>query len=432
MSRRRRRLLPALLGPALALALAVGGLWLHLGGTGLASVADAGPDAGAQTAAVVAAATGFLDALTPAQRAGALFPFGLEAIATVARFTRTAPGAPVREMTAAEAARAAALPPPGPPPDAASSPRHGPPGPGSAPPPGGVGFGPPGGFTGERYGQAVWSNFPVSDVPRTGLQLGSLTTVQREAALHLLRVLLSPRGYAKVRDIMASDQALADGGTPFASGEAVYTLGLFGTPSATAPWMIGFGGHHLGLNVVIAGAHGVMTPTLTGAQPAVFAADGHTVRVLAGENDKAFALLDALDPAQRQQAVLPYRVGDLVLGPDHPAATIVPEGLRGSAMTARQRAILMELVAEWAGIVGDAYARPRLEEIRAGLDDTWFAWSGPLAHAPGRNGSSYYRIQGPRLVIEFAPQDTNGDATQHVHTVYRDPTDEYGVRFTRP
>ena len=291
---------------------------------------------------------------------------------------------------------------------------------------------PPGGFTGERYGQAVWSNFPVSDVARTGLQLGSLTAPQRDAAMHLLRQVLSPKGYGKVLDIMASDQALADSGTPFASGADVYTIGIFGVPSTTAPWMVGFGGHHLGLNVVIAGQHGTMTPTLTGAQPSSFSKDGRTLRVLAAENDKAFALLHALDPAQQTRAILPYHVGDFVLGPDHPAAKIIPEGLKASELTANQRAMLLDLVSEWAGMVDDAYAKPRMAEIRAGLDETWFAWSGPTTHAPGQNGSAYYRIQGPKLVIEFAPQDTNGDPTLHVHTVYRDPTNEYGVVFTRP
>jgi hypothetical protein len=39
------------------------------------------------------------------------------------------------------------------------------------------------------------------------------------------------------------------------------------------------------------------------------------VRVLAQENDKAFGLLNALDETQRKQAILNYRVNDLVLGP---------------------------------------------------------------------------------------------------------------------
>ncbi len=64
-------------------------------------------------------------------------------------------------------------------------------------------------FVGEQYGQAVWSNFPVSDVPRPGLRLGAMTDAQREAAMGLLRVVLSDRGYRKTLDIMGSDQALA-------------------------------------------------------------------------------------------------------------------------------------------------------------------------------------------------------------------------------
>ena len=46
--------------------------------------------------------------------------------------------------------------------------------------------------------------------------------------MHLLRVVLSPKGYQKVLEIMGSDQALAaDGGTPFSSGINAYTLGVF-------------------------------------------------------------------------------------------------------------------------------------------------------------------------------------------------------------
>jgi len=120
------------------------------------------------------------------------------------------------------------------------------------------------------------------------------------------------------------------------------------------------------------------------------------------------------------------------MGPGHDGETIVPEGLKGSSMTSRQKQLMLDLIGEWAGIINDAYAAPRLQEIRQDLDETWFAWSGPTTHAPGRNGSSYYRIQGPRLLIEFSPQGVGGDPTMHVHTVYRDPTDNYGTRYTTP
>jgi hypothetical protein len=296
--------------------------------------------------------------------------------------------------------------------------------------PGGPGMGPMGGFVGEQYGQAVWSNFPVSDVPRPGLRLGSLSSAQRDATMHLLQVALSPKGYQKVLEIMGADQALSESGTPYCSGIACYTIGIFGEPGATKPWMLEFGGHHLGLNITMAGPHGVMTPTLTGAQPAVYTANGKTVRALAEENDKAFALLNALDDSQRKQAILNYEVGDLVVGPGHAGQVIQPEGLKGSAMSEEQRALLLNVILAWAGIVNDAYAQPRIAEIKAGLADTYFAWSGPTTHAPGRNGSSYYRVQGPKVIIEFSPQGVGGDSTMHVHTMYRDPTNDYGVKFT--
>jgi Protein of unknown function (DUF3500) len=104
-------------------------------------------------------------------------------------------------------------------------------------------MGPGGGFVGEQYCQAVWSNFPVSDVPRPGLIFGSLRTAQRDAAMHMMQVLLSPKVYQKVLEIMGSDQALSDSGTPFSSGIASYAVGIFGQPRLTSPWMLQYGGH---------------------------------------------------------------------------------------------------------------------------------------------------------------------------------------------
>ncbi|MCG4274853.1 DUF3500 domain-containing protein [Acetobacter senegalensis] len=358
-----------------------------------------------QTQSAMTAAKSFLTTFDAQRRASVQFPFTPLKHATLARFRRSAPNQPVQPVTDAMAA---------------------------APTARGPGMGPPGGFIGEQYGTAIWSNFPVSDVPRPGIRMGQLTATQREAASHLLATLLSTKGYQKVLDIMGSDQALADGGTPFASGKAAYTIAILGQPSETAPWMVQFGGHHLGLNIVIDGAHGVMTPTLTGAQPALYRAGGKTVRVLAGENDKAFTFLDSLNEKQRQQAILSYKVEDLVQGPGHDGETIVPEGLKGSFLTTAQKDMLMGVISEWAGIINDTYAAPRLKEIRDDLDETWFAWSGPTTHEPGRNGSSYYRIQGPHLLIEFSPQGVGDDPTMHVHTVYRDPTNSYGSRFTLP
>jgi hypothetical protein len=376
---------------------------------------DAQPTA--QTKAIVLATEAFLKSLSAEQRAKITFAFRPQKAAIAAKFARTnMPGGP------------------GGPPEGNDNKNDRPQGGDNGMPPQG---GPPGGdkggqfpgFTGEQYGQAVWSNYPVSDVPRPGLKLGSLTIPQRKAAMKMLQALLSTKGYEKVLQIMGSDQALADGGTNFASGKDTYTLAIFGTPNEKTPWMVEINGHHLGLNIIISGPKGALTPTLTGAQPSVYQSGEKTVRVLADENDKAFDLLHTMNETQLQKVILNYTIGDLVLGPGHDGEVIVPEGLKAAAMTARQKEMLIDLISQWAGIISDAYVKDRMKEIRAGIDDTYFAWSGPTTHQPGKNGSAYYRIQAPHVIIEFSPQGVGGDPTMHVHTIYRDPLNNYGNAF---
>lgn len=246
----------------------------------------------------------------------------------------------------------------------------------------------------------------------------------------MLRALLSEKGYRKMLDIMGSDQALADTGTPYASGRAAYTLAILGTPSVTIPWMIQFGGHHLALNVTLSGEKAVLAPVLTGYLPAIYTENGKMVCVLADENDKAFALLDTLGDAQREQAIVDHPVSSLVLGPGHDGEMVPPVEVKASTLNQGQRALLFELILEWAGILNDVHAAPRLAEIRNGLDDTYFAWSGLTTREPDHNGASYFRIQGPRLFIEFSPQEPGGDLTMHAHTIYRDPFNAYGRGLT--
>jgi hypothetical protein len=279
--------------------------------------------------------------------------------------------------------------------------------------------------------RARWSNFPTGFVPRGGASLRELGPSQRAAAMKLLSSALSSRGYEKVQQIMQGDEVLkSTDRNPDMFGGDLYYLSILGTPSITDPWMLQFGGHHLALNITIAGERGILTPTLTGAQPAFYTANGKTVRPLGPESDKGLALLESLDENQRKQAILGYRVADLVLGPGQDNKTIQPEGLKATAMNERQRAMLLDLVGEWSGIIHESAAATRMAEVKAGLDDTWFAWSGPTTASTGHNITAYYRIQGPNLVIEYAPQRLGGDPAMHVHTMYRDPTNDYGRKVT--
>ena len=275
--------------------------------------------------------------------------------------------------------------------------------------------------------RARWSNLPVTMVPRAGLSMGTLNAAQRPAALALVSSALSHRGFEKVEQIMEGDEILKSNerNNPM-FGKDLFFISILGTPSAKDPWMLQFGGHHLALNVTIAGERGVLTPSLIGVQPALYTVNGKTVRPLGPESDKAFALLNALDEGQKKQAILSFRLVDLVLGPGQDGKTIQPEGLKASSMNEQQRTMLIDLISEWANIVHDSAAAARMAEIKADINDTWFAWSGPVSVTPGNNITAYYRIQGPRVVIEYAPQRLGGDPALHLHTMYRDPTNDYG------
>jgi hypothetical protein len=91
--------------------------------------------------------------------------------------------------------------------------------------------------------------------------------------------------------------------------------------------------------------------------------------------------------------------------------------------------MLLDLIAEWAGIMNEASATARMAEIKADLNETWFAWSGLTTGEAGSNITAYYRIQGPHLVIEYAPQ--HDEPANHVHTMYRDPANDYGRALTK-
>ena len=321
--------------------------------------------------------------------------------------------------------------------------------------------------------RARWSNLPTGFVPRGGISLKQMNATQQQAVIKLLSTVLSPMGLEKVNEIREADDDFKVNGSkrgprgrgngppgpppggqdghgqpfggpggpggsggrpPFSSddmfGSSLYYISFLGTPSATQPWMLQFGGHHLALNITIAGSRGVLTPTLTGAQPATFKLNGKTIRPVGRESDKALALLRSLNETQRNQAILTYKVADLILGPGQDGKKIVPDGLKASTMDAKQRTMLLDLIAEWAGILNEPYAAARMAEMTADINDTWFAWSGPATAEPGANITAYYRIQGPHLVIEYAPQ--SDEPGNHVHTMYRDPTNDYGSGLTKP
>src|SRR5207244_2822330 len=201
-----------------------------------------------------------------------------------------------------------------------------------------------------------WSNLPVTMVPRNGLRLGELAKPQRAAALDALAAVLSKEGFQKVIDIMNADDQLVKGNdNRMRFGTENYYLAVFGAPSATKPWMLQFGGHHLGIKLV-----------------------------------------NMPDAEQQKQAVLGGKPKNLVLGPGQDGKTIRPEGLKCAALKEDQRATLLDLIGAWVHILPNDAAASRLAALKAKIDETYSVWYGPTT-----NGSAaYYRIPGQCLLTE--------------------------------
>ena len=74
-------------------------------------------------------------------------------------------------------------------------------------------------------------------------------------------------------------------------------------------------------------------------------------------------------------------------------------------------------------------ANQQLDRLKKnGLDNLRFAWAGDLTPKLGEGKGWYYRIHGPTILIEY---DNTQDNANHVHTVVRDLTNDFGEDMLR-
>lgn len=274
-----------------------------------------------------------------------------------------------------------------------------------------------------------WSNLPEGGFERAGLMWANISEAQQNAWLAVMQATLSTAGYNRVMAAWnADDQLTSGGGGGLLFGKQYYWIALIGTPSETDPWQWQWGGHHITINATIAGADLALTPSFIGVQPGTYTdATGATVRPLGDITDDAFALINALDATQQQTAVLGSSSIDLVLGPGQDGNTIQAEGLAAEQMNADQQTAFLKLIGHYTGLANQATATARLAEIQATLDQTYLAWYGPTT----AGSAAYFRVSGPSIVIEYSPQSMGGDPANHIHGIYRDPSNEYGAKYTQ-
>lgn len=312
-----------------------------------------------------------------------------------------------------------------------------------------------------------------------GLTFHEQRPAQQRAAMRLVSTGLSSAGYVTVATIIGLENVLdhiegftvrfdrARGRDP-----GLYYLRVFGDPQGSEPWGWRFGGHHVSLNnLVVDGEVVATTPCFLGADPAAAPLLGGAIsRPLGRVEDLACELVRSLPAEQVARAVLlPRAPSDLVTAnrtrvaendrviplagiwrhqrfPDHVeqarlqalsdaideatgytdadhetvAYTVVPKGVAASEMGTEQRQVLRALLATYFDRVPPEVSPSSLYDDDAVLDAVHFAWAGPT----GPMAPSYYRIQGPQLLIEW---DNTQRGANHAHSVWRNPTADFGL-----
>jgi hypothetical protein len=282
-----------------------------------------------------------------------------------------------------------------------------------------------------------WNN--VHRYDRQGMGFTEMTEDQRALALGVLRAGLSAKGLEKSRAVMRLNGHLGElVNRPEEYTEFLYWLTVMGQPSDTAPWGWQLDGHHLVINYFVLGDQVVMTPTFMGSEPVVARTGRYSgTSVLKPEEEKGAALIAALTPEQRAIAVLavPKARGNALAQAFRDNLVLDYAGIRGPALTPPQRELLLALIAEFVNNMDDGHARVKMEEVRAHLDDTFFAWIG----GTGPEDPFYYRVQSPVILIEFdhqgpiaLPGPRDVPTREHVHSVVRTPNgNDYGKDLLR-
>jgi Protein of unknown function (DUF3500) len=312
-----------------------------------------------------------------------------------------------------------------------------------------------------------------------GLTIHQQRPAQQRAAMRLVSTGLSPSAYVTVATIMGLENVLdyiegfaASWNRERGRDPGLYYLRVFGEPGGERPWGWRFGGHHVSLNnLVVDGVLVATTPCFLGADPAASPLLGGAVnRPLAQVEDLARDLMRSLLPELAARALLsPKAPSDLVTvnrtyvtdgdrliplsgiwrderfpdpveqaklqaisdaideaaglsDADHEAAayTLKPKGVPAAEFEAEQREMLRALLGTYLDRAPAGVSPLHRYNDETVLDAVHFAWAGPTA--PGE--PHYYRLQGPRLLIEWDNTQRNAN---HAHSVWRDPASDFGL-----
>jgi hypothetical protein len=248
----------------------------------------------------------------------------------------------------------------------------------------------------------------------------------------MLRVSLSEKGYSKANQIMANESILreVEGRKPDDTHRDPlnYYVTIFGTPSPDKPWGWRLEGHHLAINFTFDQKKLVSsTPTFWGSNPGiVLSGPLKGKQMLKVETDLGFELVNSLNQDQRKIAIFSETApAEIITGNDRTAQKLEPAGLPYASMNADQQKLLSRLIEVFVQNYQPDFGSKLMEKItKAGMKNLSFTWAGSLKPGIGE----YYRIQGPTFLIEY---DNTQNNANHVHTVVRDLTSDFGDDILR-
>jgi Protein of unknown function (DUF3500) len=312
-----------------------------------------------------------------------------------------------------------------------------------------------------------------------GVTIHQQRPAQQRAGMRLISTGLSPTAYVTVATIIGLENVLdyeegfkASFNRERGRDPGMYYLRVFGEPGAEGMWGWRFGGHHVSLNnLVVDGVLVATTPCFLGANPAISPLLGGAVnRPLGRVEDLGRDLVRSLRPELADRAILlPNAPSDFVTinltyvtdgsqviplagmyrddrFPDpveearlHSLSEVIneetklndadqqavdyssePKGVPAADFDAEQREMLRALLATYLDRAPAGVSPLYRYDDEAALDAVHFAWAGPTA--PGE--PHYYRLQGPRLFLEWDNTQRNAN---HAHSVWRDPTSDFGL-----
>src|SRR4051812_32299628 len=246
------------------------------------------------------------------------------------------------------------------------------------------------GLTAEQRSQATfpfesdermhWHFIPTETFPRKGLTIKEMSEPQRKLAHDLLKAGLSQRGYLTASSIMeletvlgALEAAQRAAAPQPARGNALvrdherYFFSVFGAPSPKDTWGWRVEGHHVSLHfTVVNGTLVSAGPSFFGSNPAeVREGPKKGLRILGAEEDAARALLTALDPSQREKAIVEKTAPtDMLTMANVDIKPLSPAGITADQLNAAQRDLLMKLIDVYTGYMAADIAAERQAKLK--------------------------------------------------------------------